>query len=461
MPDVTLSGLFPLPLVTFERYMLRDETSEHPMTFCLEFDFRGEFARADFDAALDAALGRHPLFGAVVERVRGKGDCWVEATGSRAPLDWGPIDAPLESPTGNVIDLGRELGLRLWLRQGDGRARLTLQIHHACSDAVGAIQFVGDLLAAYAARTGEEPNQTQLAPLDPATLRHRAQFNVEPPEPVSQWQILKATAAEAAKFLGRRPRPLALCTATNGCGTETEPAISFPSVCSHTFGADKTAALAAVARRHDATVNDVLLRDAFRLLAEWNAPRQPRTRSGWLRITMPTNLRHLGNGPLPAANVMSYTFLDRRPRQCDDPDGLLAGIRRETKSIKYWSMGLIHLGGLAFLLRVPGLFRGAVGRRRCVSSLVVSNVGDPTRHFQTRLDDEHGQIRAGNVVLQRVCGAPPVRPLTRAAMLVSRCAGRLTLGLRCDPALFTPGDARSFLDQYVELLDRTASGGSW
>jgi len=457
MCEAAESNVFPLPLVAFERYMLRDDTSQYPMTFCFLFDFRGEFNRSALDEALYEALRRHPLFTARIERVPKKGTCWVAAAGVRPRLDWGPLDAPLECPSGDVIALRQEAGLRLWVRQGGGRARLTLQIHHACADGVGTLHFIGDLLAAYAAQTGADREQVRLVPLDPAALADRDRFEVEPPEPNSQWEVLKASGAEAVRCFGRRPAPLA-APARSETAAMGDASLAFPGTCSHTFDAETTAALAAAARRNEATVNDVLLRDAFRLLADWNATRQPGNGRRWLRINMPTNLRRRNDRPMAAANAVSYTFLDRRPGDCLDRDRLLDGIRRETEFIKYWSMGLIHLGGIRLLLRVPGLFRLAT-RRRCMASLVVSNMGDLTRHFRTPLHDEQGRVRAGDVVLQRFTGAPPVRPLTRAALLVARCAGQLTLGLRCDRQLFTASDARSLLNQYVDLLRETATRG--
>jgi hypothetical protein len=160
---------------------------------------------------------------------------------------------------------------------------------------------------------------------------------------------------------------------------------------------------------------------------------------------------------MPAANAMSYAFLTRSTSDCAEcgSQDLLEGISRETRLIKQWSMGLMFLDGLRFSTRIPGLVHLMSRRRRCMASLVLSNLGQLARNFPYQ-PGEDGPIRAGNVTLERVTGAPPVRRLTRVAMLATRNEGRLTLGVRCDPWQFSPGDAKTFLAQYVERLEKTA-----
>jgi hypothetical protein len=453
------AGLFPLPLVPFEKYLLFDDRPAYPMTYCLEFDFRGEFDRPAFEAALPDALGRHPLLSAHVQRVRSKGLCWVDAAGARPPLDWNVTGVSLSCPGDEGIDLRREVGLRLWVRQAYGHSRLTIQVHHACADGIGGLQFVGDLLTAYAIHATADGNAPKLVPLDATALRDRGRFDVRLPESLSQWQIFKATAPETMRFLTRRPTPLAIPRGTSPSSAlcPLRSAYSFAGICSHTFDAEQTEALRAVAVRFGATLNDVLLRDAFLIVDDWNRLHDPSACTPWLRINMPTNLRGRRAHRMPAANVMGYALLTRRAADCRDPAALLDGIRRETDVIRRWSVGLMFIDGLKVTSRIPGLLRFMTRRRRCLASLVLSNLGDPSRHFRTRPRDADGRIVAGNVVFERMTGTPPLRPLTRASMLSSCYAGELTVSLRCDPETFTVADAQSLLAEYVECLQETAS----
>jgi hypothetical protein len=61
----------------------------------------------------------------------------------------------------------------------------------------------------------------------------------------------------------------------------------------------------------------------------------------------------------------------------------------------------------------------------------------------------------GNVVLERVAGVPPIRPLTRSAMVVGEYAGEMIVIVRCDPRYFRPEDTRAFLEAYVQKLRET------
>ncbi|MBN1587930.1 MAG: hypothetical protein JW888_00280 [Pirellulales bacterium] len=462
MRDAADSDLFPLPLVVFEKYILLDHRPDYPMTYCLTFDFRGHFDRPALDDSLEEVLPRHPLFTARVKRLPWKGLCWISEGGSFPRIDWDTLDVPLACPHGEAIDLRRECGLRLWVRQDDGHARLTLQVHHACADGIGTLHFVGDLLAAYALRVNGHDNGRRLVPLDPASLQQRDKFDVELPEPVSQWHVLKSTVIETFKFLGRQPAPLVVpgtmpLSARDEQDVRGTPPRPFPGICSHTFDARKTEALRNEAKRRGVTLNDILLRDAFVALAEWNAIHDPKSRRRWLRINMPTNLRVRKDRRMPAANMMGYAFLTRHRAECDDSDELLEGIHRETELIKQWSLGLMFLDGLAFISRIPGLLRLTTRRRRCLASVVLSNLGDPALHFHTRLRNGDRRIQAGGVVFERLTGSPPVRPLTHAAVLASRHAGQLTVSLRCTPVLFSLADAEAFLAKYVEFLEKTAA----
>jgi hypothetical protein len=55
-----------LPLVPFEHYMLADDRPDYPMTFCFRLRFTGRLDAHLFSAALNAALGVHPLLHAYV-----------------------------------------------------------------------------------------------------------------------------------------------------------------------------------------------------------------------------------------------------------------------------------------------------------------------------------------------------------------------------------------------------------
>ncbi|HEY5315483.1 MAG TPA: hypothetical protein VIK18_23330, partial [Pirellulales bacterium] len=150
-------GLFPLPLAPLETLMVVDDRPAYPMTFFGELQFRGVISRPALETALEAAVSRHPLLAARIDGPA-RARRWVAAERSLPPIvftsDCQPApdcDQSYPRPP-QPIDLQTGTGLRLWVRTGSDASRMLLEFHHACCDGQGAMRFIGDLLAAYAAQ---------------------------------------------------------------------------------------------------------------------------------------------------------------------------------------------------------------------------------------------------------------------------------------------------------------------
>jgi hypothetical protein len=171
---------------------------------------------------------------------------------------------------------------------------------------------------------------------------------------------------------------------------------------------------------------------------------------------MPANLRVVGERAMPAANVVGMSFLSRRAGACDDARRLLDGIRRETLHVKRTRRGLRFIHVIEWAQRLCGGMPRLLVSDRCVATAVLSNVGDAARWFTATFPRRSGRLMAGNLVLEGVTGAPPIRPKTSAAVLISRCAGEMTVSLRCDPRRFAPEHAEGLLAAYVDRLVQTS-----
>jgi len=457
---MTMTELLPLPLSTFEKYMLADDRPEYPMAFVVHVAVSGRLRRDLFHAALEETLDRHPMLCALVDRSAPGGPCWVSCGNARPVLDWQSQPAPLSCPHGERIDLSRESGLRIWVREGDDAAELTFQVHHACCDGLGMLQVVGDLLAAYGIRTATDGQRPVLQPLEPARLRARGRFTVRTPASVSRTRALWGTVRETAKWLGRSPTPLCVPQAKTPASAG-RPA-EFPGILTHRFDQEQTRRLRTAARQHEATLNDVLLRDLFQTVVRWNQEYRPDRKGRWLRINMPANLRERQHDRMPAANVMSQTFVTRHWSECDDPAVLLQRVHWETDAIKRWRLGLYFLGGIAMAQRIPGALPigMALAGNRCYATTVMTNVGDVARRFTARFPRCDGRIVAGDLVLDRVVGVPPLRPKTYAGFGAVMYAGELHLMMRGDPRAFSPPDSQRLLGLYIERLNQTIANGA-
>ncbi|MEM7474325.1 MAG: chromosome condensation protein, partial [Planctomycetota bacterium] len=68
--------------------MFGDDAPENGMTFVVEFEFSGCVNREHFQAAVDAAIQRHPILRCVVQRAKANKECWVPIEDFDATVRW-------------------------------------------------------------------------------------------------------------------------------------------------------------------------------------------------------------------------------------------------------------------------------------------------------------------------------------------------------------------------------------
>ena len=446
--------IFPLHLTPLEKLLKADDHSRYPMTFVLEMAFSGTIDRFAFEAALAESLARHPLLVSHILPAKGKVSCWVSANGQMPPVDWGDGHLPLNCPNGEWIDLRREVGLRIWIRQGPGRVRLITQFHHACCDGVGAYQFLGDLLALYAMHVAPDLPQPTLKPIDLSRLRCRAHGCMEIGTSHQFGRQARSSLSHAYEMLLRGCTPLR--PATPNSNGQASP---FPGIHSITFDQAEHRGLRQVADNLGVTLNDLLLHELFFVMHDWNAEGRPSKRSERFRVMMPVSLRERADCRTPASNIIGYAFITRRSAQLHDPLRHLQGIRDETVQIKHRYIAKRFVDTIAAAATVPGLLSSVMKLPLTLATVVFSNLGDPTRRFTARFPKKGGRLVCGNLTLEGVTGIPPMRPRTRATFLILSYNFKLTINLRCDPQRFTSNDTQHLLSLYRARLLTTAAAG--
>ncbi len=444
--------IFPLHLSPIESFMLADDQSGYPMTFVIQLQVVGQIDRPAFEGALAEALRRHPLLRSLISTAKGGLPCWVLLEDPQPAMDWADDTASATCPTDKPIDLSKEIGLRIWIRQGSDRATVTLQFHHACTDGTGAYRFIGDCLAGYGIRTAPGDRRPEFGEVDASLLRTRKDRAMNLSACATRAQRTPLALREFWKILRRQPAPLAP-PATNG--HSRQPA-GFPGFISYSFDRTRHECLRSVASAQGVMLNDLLLRDMFLTLDHWQGKHLSWFRPRRLRIMMPTELRSTEDYTMPAANMVAYTFLACAASDVRQPDNLLRTIHDKTALIKYERSGTLFMDMIYGASQIRGLLPFILRRKLCMASAVLSNVADPSRRFTARLPRQAGRIVAGNLVLEEITGVPPLRPGTRATFSISQYDRRLTISLRCDPHLFCREDTMALLDLYVEQLNRSA-----
>jgi NRPS condensation-like uncharacterized protein len=440
--------VFPLPLEPMEQYQFEDDWPTQPSTFYLRLGLEGQFDRDALEQAVETAVARHPMLGAVVQS-KGRRARWVAADDQRPHIHWDGDPERDVAQTTPPIDLRSQIGLRVWVCEADGYTRLWLVLHHACCDGVGAVRFAEDLLAAYAAkREGREP---ELPPLRVERLRDRGIYAGSRLAQWLRWPLEMLCIPGSAEYFLQRPVPLALPDAAADDEGDPSPRLAAPR---RQFSADETEALLSAAHEQNATLNDLLLRDLFLAAQDWIDVHRAEEKTGTVRIMVPVNLRTRLHAEMPAANCVCMINVDRRPPRWKDLAKMLRVVSWEMGLVKRLRLGVTMLRIIKLVHWIRGSLKSLLPKDRCLSSCVLSNLGRPFR--DSPLADADGRIRAGDVELVEVELLPPIRPLTSASFGAASLGGRLTISLLADERTLGPGGGAELLDLYVQRLGQTA-----
>lgn len=426
--------------------MIEDDRPSHPMTFWVEVILEGRIDRETFEEALDEGLAQHPLLTASLSG-RGRRKVWVTGPHRAPALDWSdehgaPLAAPERFPL--WTDPTRGSPVQIWVRQGGSSAKIFFLFKHACVDAIAAIRFIGDIFAAYGCRRAGPQESPRMKALDPGQLSRRGRFEVTPPGPIWGTPPLKRLIQELFKLTVRRPQEL-IFPARTGVDLDWN---GLPPQEHTLFEAEDVDRLRRAARRHEAGLNDLLLAGMYATIRGWNSRLGVDDPGSWLRVTIPVSMRGSADDRMPACNRLGFTFLTRRSSECDDVLSLLDGIRQDTDAIRKWMLGRLFVNGVRLVDSLPWALTASTRARRCFSTAVLSNVGDFSRRFTARFPRREGEVVAGDLVMKNLYCAPPIRPHTNAAFLVSRYLGRMTVALRVDRSTVSRNDARDLLKLY-------------
>jgi len=425
------------------------------MTFHIRLVLSGRLDEHVLRNAVDRSIGRHPLLHARAAQLRPGRWYWTAATAGGPNVDFAQAAQPMRYPGFARIDLRVENGVRIWARSDTASSQIRFQFHHACCDGIGAYQFIEDVLCSYdalAARGGE----ASLRPLDAATLAHRSRpWSTGPTSMQRTAQDLWGVVAGTAAMVCGRPAPL---YSPDPPMAQTGPDAVLTELPVHTFSRGESRRLRDIAFALGGSLNDLLLRDLFLALRGWNARHDHRAGRRRVRIIIPTSLRSPGDPDGTAANVVSIVFMGRGPGCERNPRRMLRGIQWETRFLLGWRLSLSFLRACQILRVIPGGMTWLVNAHRCLATSVLSNVGRVFSRAPLRRRDR--RLLVGDLTLERVESAPPVRPYTSASLSSLTYARQLTLAMNYDPLHFRHDSAVGLMNHIVQQVRKTLEDGS-
>lgn len=429
---------FPLPLTPFEEYILRDGTPSHPLDFFYRLSFDGPPDRGAVATAAAEAFRRHPLLAARVEERAGLAPRFVAGAAPRvaalaaAAHDDLPPVSPLDPATGPLARL-------FVIERPTGPNDILAQFHHVACDGLGALGFLADFCALLdATLRGAAPGVS--AP-DPRGLRSRGRYGLD------AWRLLRSLPAQARglegvwKFLRHRPLRLA------GDGADAGPPCPAPlQRAEATFTAGEARGLRRAATAAGISLNELAAAALFEALLETAPPGACGRARDVVRLSIPMNMRRPADRRLPAANVVSMVFLDRRPAEITSA-GLAASLHAEMQLIKRLGLGMTFLFTVAAARRLPGGIARLVGDRSTAATALFTNLG----RILTR---PAGGMKAGPHALVAVEPIAPLRRGTAVAVAAAEYGGRLTFLFRTDPLCVDAGATAALRDGFVRRLRR-------
>ena len=444
--------LRPLRLTPFEEYMLVDDQPAYPMSCFFKIKLQGKFDVAVFTSALHDTLPSHPLLGSVVMETNGR-YFWrnTETMPVAARL---PLETERCFPVSQGINLFHEPALKVSVCNAntnpaeghlEGQTNLIFEVHHSASDAAGTARFIEDVLCSYAQQTDFADTRTtiQRASVDPDLLRHRGIFrhNILRSMPKQFWGIFRAW-----KFLLNRVVPLT----SEKLVDHQELSSNYPTILCRELTEEETQHVKQKAKQLGMTINDFFLCSTFLMMTKWRKEHVRNPKKGTLRIAVPVNLRTLADERMPAANVVSMVFLDRKPEKIQPTSSFYRGIHNEMQHIKRCGLGWTFIRGLTLYRRVFGNFRKMMRPDRCWATATVSNLG---RLFaDVPLPRRGGRVQIGDSLeLIGVEALPPVRSSTALGISVMTYADCLVINLHYDSAVLTRSDAQSMLQDLWEV----------
>ena len=457
---------------------MQDDREDCPMTSFIELHFAGPLQSDALADALHKTVHNHPLLASTLIKI--DGHLHWKYDPNFVPQLRDPAADPIlakselvknDQPNPRPIDLHTEPGCRYWYNVDPktNRSRLLIQLHHAACDGVGLRRVLIDTLGAYAKTTSGEiasdsaddsttkprrAKKRKRDQLDPTQLLDRADFSDLESKPAKKVQSRYRKLANAYYFHFQRPQPLVgrkkhqFVSLPN---TETIPDSDDQQPLRHfIFDEPMSKRLLDTCRQNEISVNDLMLTILFRVCRHWNQIHGIDKSGSRIRLLMPIDLRGRSDLQTPATNRLSFSFLGRTHKQCDDWQSLLASVEAETQDIKDTRVYLDFLSALEALSDKPKLLDRAVRYSRNMSTSVLTYTGDIARGMKNHFPEEDGRRKVGDSYLENILIAPPARQHTNITLGICINWGQICISANWNRNEITGQQCQQFLQLYAD-----------
>ena len=426
--------------VAIERYHLLDSNRRHPNCIIGRFHFDGEMDLSLAEKALSDMLDQHPMVQCIYDK---DSDRWVRQSDNR------PVFHVSETwpPVAKDFDIEKSVANRFSFHVSNGKTYLQTQTHHALLDGLAGLLCVGDFLVRYARlQTGEEVGN--IRDLDPALLTRRGKLNLLNRDMIVKFPLQGVALFGATKFMLRSVEPIRKLETQK---SDQRLPDAFPLMLTRLIEPGTNRRLKERAKKLNASLVELLLTEWFIAQIKWRQENGLHDDRDWMRVIVPMNIRTRQDLNQSACNRVSMIQLDRRLKDTQQYEKLIAGIKKELGVIRQWNLDRTFLLAIKMFSWIPGMLKRILHKDVCRATSVFSSLGNPFK--QTRLPMENGKFRAGNLLLDHFELGVPVRSQTGVTMATSRYANRLQLTMHADPDVLNEEQANELFDAFISRLD--------
>lgn len=470
-----------LPMTVFEEYMLLDGTAQYPMDCHIRLHFSGGFNHEAVENAFVTVFPNHPFLCSRCQETKKYRFAWVLPDFSTPqPIQhfegyneifgvkflWLEGKCREQYPPDAQVGLApREGGemLRFYFLEEkgtDGRVERTdfiIKCHHSASDGIGMFQCLADFLVKYAQLQGVEMPEWENRPkTDVDALASRQKYGRTLWERTKLLATCTAHLPRSFKLILHRVQPITVPAPIQENHPKGTPALYFCTISS-----EKTSRILKRSREQGFTFNDAMLQAVWCGTKTWRERHPESTtneRNAWIRIAVPSNLRHPRQKNFPASNIVSMLFCDRREKDVNTSADFRQTITREMNHVKKYSLGFLLIQSLRDARNVCGNLYGAVKMCKCWASMVLTNVGPVfTPKALPFPRNSEGKLQLGGLVLEEIESASPIREQTTLSICCITYAGSMQFSLIYDPLSMSRDEAKEYLDDVLESLDEICS----
>ncbi len=438
------ADVFPLALTTFEKYMLSDDRPDYPMGFVIEITLSGHLDRAVFESALDLATRRHPLLLATIS-TSARRLSWQHSN-QLPTVQWHEESDTDDSVATGYINLRKKPGLKTVVWHEAEKSRVSFLFHHAVVDGVGAMHFIGDLLAIYGQSTcAFADRQPELSTVISSILNQRGELYPKESQLDHSWL---RTLRHLYEFMRYYPSGIA---STNSESFSSESKSLRPFL-TRVLDRSQLTTIKNEAARLNVTPNDIYVANLFRTIKDWNYLHGRKIKEECYRIGIPASLRTPTQDNIPAANVLGFVFLNQPGKTIQDRDDLIQDVHKRTSQILSSTDSRLFSNFIKVGFSIPRLMSSLLKLPLRFSTATLANVGDVKRQLNSRFPMHKRKCIAGSVTLEGLFGAAPIRKGTSVGLSLGTYTGRLLMNFNCDPTCFSRADSEQFADLFVSNL---------